>query len=262
MTRFGHDGAVVNQKAASGYSRDTDRFHRARPTYHTALARRVVDRYGSGAVVELGAGTGIFTRQLADLGLSVIAIEPILGMRTALTEAVPDADVRVGQAENIPLDAATVDTVVASQSFHWFDYRPALDEIYRVLRLGGHLVTVWNVRDESVDWVAATTKVLDRHAGDTPRHRDMAWRRAINSDARFGSIDEWRIENPVETNADGVVDRCLSVSFIASLPAERQEEVAAEVREIVAPLGERFEFPYISQLQAWRAVEPVMEEPT
>jgi SAM-dependent methyltransferase len=254
--------SVVNQKAATGFSRDTERYHRARPTYHPALARRVVDRYGSGTVVELGAGTGIFTRQMADLGLSVIAIEPTLAMRTALSETVPGADVRVGQAENIPLDAGTVDAVVASQSFHWFDYRPALDEIYRVLRLGGHLVTVWNVRDESVEWLARISKVLDRFVGDTPRHRDMAWRRAINSDARFGSIDEWRIDNPQETDPDGVVDRVLTTSFIAALPPERQEEVATEVRAVVEPLGERFEFPYTSQLQAWRAIEPVVEDGT
>ena len=253
-TAQGTMGIVVNEAAAVGFSRDVERYHRSRPTYHPGVARRVVDRYGHGKVAELGAGTGIFTRQLVDLGQSVIAIEPVVSMRALLSDAVPEADIRIGSAESIPLDDDAAHTVVASQSFHWFDYRPALDEIHRVLRPGGHLVTVWNVRDESVDWVAACTEVLDRHAGPTPRYRDMGWRRAINSDARFGSVDEWRIANPFPTTVEGVVDRTLSTSFIAALTPDKQQLVAGQIRAIVAPLGLSFDYPYISQLQAWRSI--------
>jgi SAM-dependent methyltransferase len=175
-------------------------------------------------------------------------------MRTLLADAVPEAEVRIGAAESIPMNDETVHTVVASQSFHWFDYRPALDEIHRVLRPGGHLVTVWNARDETVDWVAAFTEVLEPFVGPTPRYRDMSWRRAINSDARFGSVDEWRIANPFPTTAEGVVDRALSTSYIAALTPDRREAVASQIRDLVAPLGDAFDFPYVSQLQAWRKV--------
>lgn len=247
--------ALVHEAAAIGYSRDTDRYHRARPSYHADLAKRVVERYGSGTVVELGAGTGIFTRQLVDLGANVVALEPVISMRTTLTEAVPEADVRVGAAEKIPLADGSVDAIVASQSFHWFDYGPALEEIFRVLRRGGHLVTVWNVRDESVQWMTAYTSVIDQHAADAPRYRTMAWRRAINADARFSPVDEWRMANPYLTDVAGILDRALSTSFIAALPAEEQEQVAREITAIVEPLGPTIEFPYFSQLQAWRAVE-------
>ncbi len=248
-------GTLVHEAATSGYSRDTDRYHRGRPMYHPALVQRVAERYGQGTVVELGAGTGIFTRQLVDLGVPVIAVEPVVGMRTMLHEAVPEADVRVGAAENIPMDDHTADAVIASQSFHWFDAEPALDEIYRVLRLGGHLVTVWNVRDESVDWVSEVTQIVDRHAGGVPRYRDMTWRRAINADDRFGAVDEWRIDNPQPTDIEGIVDRMLSTSFIAALSRERQDAVAAEIRSVVSGLAPPIEFPYLCQLQAWRALE-------
>ena len=247
-------GLLVHEAANSGYSRNASVYNSGRPTYHPDLARRVVDRYGSGVVVELGAGTGIFTRQIVDLGASVIAIEPVVSMRSALAEAVPEADVRLGAAEDIPMDDNSADTIVASQSFHWFNYREALDEIHRVIKPGGHLLTVWNVRDESVDWVASYTKIVDTYVGDTPRHRNMGWRRAINSDARFGSIDEWRIDNPMSTTVDGVVNRALSTSFIGALPDSVQAEVADEVRSLVEPLGDKFDYPYISQLQAWRAL--------
>ena len=246
--------ALVHESANSGYSRNANLYNSGRPTYHPDLVRRVVDRYGGGVVVELGAGTGIFTRQIVDLGASVIAIEPVVSMRSALVEAVPEADVRLGAAEDIPMEDNSADTIVASQSFHWFNYREALDEIHRVIKPGGHLITVWNVRDERVDWVAAYTKIVDTYVGDTPRHRNMGWRRAINSDARFGSIDEWRIENPIPTTPDGVVNRALSTSFIGALPDNKQAEVAAEIRALIEPLGDSFDYPYTSQLQAWRAL--------
>ena len=248
--------SLVHEAAAIGYARDTDRYHRGRPRYHTDLVKRVAERYGEGTVVELGAGTGIFTRQLTDLGVSVVALEPVISMRRTLTEVVPEADVRVGAAENIPLSDNAVDSVVASQSFHWFDYRPALDEIYRTLRVGGHLVTVWNVRDESVAWVKAYTDIIDRYADpDVPRYRNMTWRRAINADARFAPVDEWRMANPFPTSVDGVVDRALSTSFISPLSQEKQRVVAEAIRALVEPLGSAIEFPYVSQLQAWRAVD-------
>ena len=248
--------ALVHEAAAIGFSRDSDRYHRGRPTYHPEIAGRVAERYGQGVVVELGAGTGIFTRQLVDLGVNVVALEPRISMRTLLMEAVPEADIRVGAAEKIPLTADSVNAVVASQSFHWFDFGAALEEIDRVVRVGGHLVTVWNVRDESAKWVARYGDVMDRYVGDAPRYRTMSWRRAINADPRFAPVDEWRVANVHHTDAAGVIDRALSTSYISALPQEKQDEVAAEIDKIVGPLGAEIEFPYISQLQAWRTITP------
>ena len=245
---------LVHEAATTGYARDTDRYHRSRPSYHPEIADRVAERYGQYGLIELGAGTGIFTRQLVDAGVVVIALEPVISMRTTLSEAVPEADVRVGAAEQIPVADNSADTIVASQSFHWFDYEPALNEITRVLRLGGHLVTVWNVRDESVGWMAAYTDIIDRYSGDTPRFRDMSWRRAINADPRLAPVDEWRVVNPQLTTPHGVVDRALSTSFIAAMTPERQAEVEEQIMALVEPLGPSIEFPYVSQLQAWRVI--------
>lgn len=246
---------MVHEAAATGFARGYDRYHRGRPSYHPDIATRVAERYGHRGVVELGAGTGIFTRQLVDLGVNVIAFEPVIAMRSTLSDAVPEADIRVGAAENIPLSGGSTATVVASQSFHWFDYSEALDEIARVLELGGHLVTVWNVRQDASGWVADYTRIMEQHANGTPRHRDMTWRRAINADARFAPVDEWRVTNPHPVDPEIVVDRALSTSFIAALPSERQREVEEQIRALVEPLGPSFDFPYESQLQAWRLIE-------
>lgn len=251
-----HPGAAVHPAAADGYEKRADAYGRGRPSYHPALAERVVSICRSHRpdlpTVELGAGTGIFTSQLAANKLDLIAVEPVAAMRAALVAELRSVAVLDGTAENQPVADRSAAAVIASQSFHWFDHGPALDEITRVLDPGGHLITVWNVRDNDVDWVAACTAAMTPYEADTPRYHTMDWRRAIDGDRRFEFIDEFAIDNPYLTSPDGVVDRVLSTSFIAALDDERQATVVDRIREIVGPLGRSFDYPYISELQAWR----------
>jgi len=99
-------------------------------------------------VLDLGAGTGKLTRVLADRYSRVIVVEPLPELRTILGERVPEADVRAGAAERIPLDDAAVDAVFAAQSFHWFANDVAVGEIARVLRPGGVVALLWNRSDD------------------------------------------------------------------------------------------------------------------
>ncbi len=242
---------VVHESASTGYDRHSDVYATVRPTYHDRLVERFVERFGRGEVAEIGAGSGIFTSQLSNSGCIPIAVEPVEAMRRKLLEANPTARIQDGTAEQTGLAANSVDTVVAAQAFHWFDHEKALEEIDRILRPGGHLVCVWNVRDESIPWVAAYTEVVDRHAKSTPRYRTMDWRRAIDGDARFEAVDEWHIDNPVPTTPDGVVARALSTSFIAALDDVTQATVLDEIRSIADEVGSKFVYPYRSELQAW-----------
>jgi SAM-dependent methyltransferase len=76
----------------------------------------------------------------------------------------PDVPAHVGGAEDLPLPDAGVDAVVAGQAAHWFDPEPAAAELRRVLRPGGVVGLVWNVRDETVPWVAALGEALAAEA--------------------------------------------------------------------------------------------------
>lgn len=254
----------IHGTASGGYEQQADAYQRARPTYHPSLAEQVAalarslgesSAESGRLLIELGAGTGKFTRQLVSNGCMVTAVEPVEAMRAVLTENCPEVAAVDGTAEHIPISDGEAGLVVASQSFHWFDYPRALDEISRVLEPGGHLVTVWNVRDDRVDWVSACSGVTEPHAGETPRHYTMRWRNAIDGDDRFAPVADFTVANPWPTTQQGVVDRVLSTSFIADLGQEQQAAVVADVRRIVEPLGAAFDYPYTSELQAWRYVE-------
>lgn len=243
----------MHDAASEGFGRHPQAYQRARPAYHPDLVARFVSHYGRGVVVDLGAGTGIFTRQIAEGGTSVVAVEPVKGMRATLAKTAPGVHVIAATAEDTTLNAGSVDTVVAAQAFHWFDHGRALTEIHRVLRPGGFLVTVWNVRDDAVAWVRAYDDVLRGYEGEAPRHAGGVWRHAIDADARFDPVDDWAVANPTPASAEDVVQRALTTSFIAALPVAKRHEVAESIRDVVRQHVPITEFPYRSELQAWRS---------
>ena len=126
----------------------TDDYVKYRPSYPKDAIDAILDglegRSGSVAA-DIGAGTGISARLLAERGLSVIAVEPNEGMRDA-AEPHPGVVWRDGTAEKTGLEAASVDVVLAAQAFHWFRAEETLREFARILRPGGRLALMWNRR--------------------------------------------------------------------------------------------------------------------
>lgn len=244
---------MVHDSASAGYSRRADTYQHARPSYHPDLIDRFVRRYAREPVVDVGAGTGTFTSQLAAAPMTLIAIEPVAEMRTLLSARLPSAGVVAGVAEKLPLRDGCAGALVAAQAFHWFEPRAALDEVHRVLRPGAFLVTVWNVRDTGVEWMNRYERIIAAYGEGTPRHSSLEWRAAIERDVRFALVDDWGIDNPQRASAEGVVGRALSTSFIAALPSQDQDGVAADIRRVLPP-GDTLVIPYRSELQAWQKV--------
>jgi len=224
-------------EAAKGFAREAQAYARGRPEYPVALDQWLRDDLKldeTCTVVDLGAGTGKFTRRLLATGANIIAVEPVQEMLAQLTQVVPSVAARSGTAESIPVNNGAVDAVVCAQSFHWFASEAALKEIYRVLRPGGSFGLIWNVRDESVDWAAAMTDIMAPYEGDAPRYRSGEWRRLFPADG-FGPLREQHFANG-HTGAPEqvIVDRVLSTSFIAALDRRQQHIVAARLHDLIA----------------------------
>jgi SAM-dependent methyltransferase len=224
-------------EAAKGFAKEALAYARGRPEYPVALDQWLRDALRldeERTVVDLGAGTGKFTRRLLATGANIIAVEPVSEMLAQLTRILPDVAARSGTAENIPVNDGAVDAVVCAQSFHWFASKTALAEIRRVLKPGGHLGLIWNVRNESVDWCAAMTAIMAPYEGDAPRYRSGAWRKVFPAEG-FGPLQEERFRNGHTGHPEQViVERILSTSFIAALPRPQQLIVAARLRDLIA----------------------------
>lgn len=96
--------------------------------------------------VDVGAGTGIWSRQLAKKGVKVIAVEPNDAMRDAGEKNNPHIEWRKGSAEATGLPNASCDMVTMASSFHWPDFASAVKEFGRILKPGGLFMALWNTR--------------------------------------------------------------------------------------------------------------------
>lgn len=97
-----------------------------------------------GQVVELGCGTGLYTRAYAPRCAAVTAIDasrPMVERARAALAAMPNVQVRLADAVATGLDARSADAVVAVNLLHIVPDAPAvLAEARRLLRPGGVLV--------------------------------------------------------------------------------------------------------------------------
>ncbi len=118
-------------------------------------------------VADVGAGTGKLTRTVVEIGAEVVAVDPDSAMLAALRANVHGVPTFVGSAERMPLPDASVDAVLLGQAWHWVDPEPAAAELGRVLRPGGVLGLVWNIRDESDPFARGLTAIM--HASEAER---------------------------------------------------------------------------------------------
>lgn len=248
----------VHPSAVRGFSKGAETYSQGRPDYPPDVDVWLSEKIGLGpgaSAVDLGAGTGKFTGRLIGTGADVVAVDPVSEMLERLVQAHPGVEARVGSAQAIPLDDASVDAVVCAQSFHWFATSEALAEIRRVLKPGGRLGLVWNVRDHSVPWVARFTAMLDVYNADAraPRYHLGQWRQPFPAEG-FGPLESARFAHGGHMGApeDVIVKRGLSVSFIAALPDDVRARVAAEIRGLISETPElagrdRVSFPYVTE---------------
>src|SRR5215211_5357052 len=214
---------AVHPVAASGFDSGAAAYERGRPSYPSTAVDLVVEelRIGPGTrVVDLGAGTGKWTRLLVERGARVLA------------------------AEAVPLPDGSIDAVTAAQAFHWFDAPAALAECARLLRPGGGLGMVWNERDESVRWVAELNAIMKGPRGGVPAYDEhVDWRAVVAADGHFTPLEHRAVGSAQAVDEATLLDRVSSTSYIAALPEDRRAEVLASVRELVAGFPPRFSLP-------------------
>ena len=225
-----HEKAEAFGPAAGAYER-------GRPSYPAEAITFLVDRLAlqpGRRVVDLAAGTGKLTRLLVPSGASVIAVEPVAGMRDELMRQVPEIEAVDGTAESMPMADGSADAMTAAQAFHWFDGSRALPEIHRVLRPGGELAVVYNRRSTDDPLTAAIGHIPDRYRGGAPEHTTGRWMEAFRRSDLFTPLDVTTFESQQEVDEDGLVDRVLSTSVVAALPPDELARVADEVRALAA----------------------------
>jgi ubiquinone/menaquinone biosynthesis C-methylase UbiE len=241
--------------STSGFG-DGSRYERGRPGYPDealAMFARVFDLGPGIRVIDLGAGTGKFTRQLALSGVEILAVEPSPSMRTAFARNVPDVELVDGSAEHIPAADASVDAVFVAQAFHWFDADAALTEIARVLRPGGGLGLIWNERDDSVEWVSTLSRAIEWPERG-PYQVGKDFRPVVSAHPAFEDVNRYRYQFHQMLDHAGLMDRMASTSYITAMEPDQREAYLVPLAELVSRLPEPVDLPYVTSAYTARRV--------
>lgn len=239
--------AASRAQLAGSFGRTVDEYERGRPNYPDDAVHWLIG--DARKVIDLGAGTGKLTRSLLGLVGDVVALEPEHSMAQRLTEVVTGVRAVCARAEALPVRGGWADVVVVAQAFHWFDQSRALPEIARVLKPHGRLGLVWNVRDQSIDWVAALSKIT---GGDNSEQTRFVMKQLLH----FEQIESRTFRSAQPLDRDTLIAHVHSRSHVAALDeVDRQKMTDAVLRlcdthrDLVGK--SRFALPYVTQ--AFRA---------
>jgi len=121
-------------------------------------------------ILELGCGTGHFTRALAQTEAAITAIDISPDLLTVARRDCPSDNVtfEVQNAYALTYPDATFDSVVGSSVLHHLEIEPALAQINRVLRPGGTIrFTEPNMLNPQIA-IQKNIPAVKRKLGDSP----------------------------------------------------------------------------------------------
>jgi SAM-dependent methyltransferase len=208
-------------------------YARYRPSYPAAALDTILNGLADPSqliAADIGAGTGISSRLLAERELQVWAIEPNVAMRQA---AAPNPRVTWtnGTAEQTGLSTASIDLVTCFQAFHWFDPQHSLPELHRILKPTGRLAVVWNQRDRTDPFTARYTNLVKQLSNQHPAEEKMLAEQPLFQSACFSNVRQFTIPYHQPLDLDGLIGRARSVSYLPE-DAVTQDHLIAGLTEL------------------------------
>ncbi|WP_036316489.1 class I SAM-dependent methyltransferase [Microbacterium sp. B24] len=221
---------ATRDEMAASFGSAAKEYEAGRPTYPAAAVRWLLAPIGPRPrVADVGAGTGKLTAALVDAGADVIAVEPDAAMLATLRETLPAVETLIGSAERMNLPDESVDAVAFGQAWHWVDVAAASVEVGRVLKPGGVLGLVWNIRDETTPWVARFGAIMKgSHA------EELLAGAGPTVAAPFGTLERrtWRWSRRLTRSELAAMVR--SRSYVITAASGERDRILAEVDELFA----------------------------
>ncbi len=229
------------------FSDRADDYAKYRPSYPPLAIDAILEGLGNLSqllAADIGAGTGISSRLLAERGVRVIAIEPNAAMREA-AEPHPLVEFRDGSAEATNLPDASVDLITCFQAFHWFNPEPTLLEFHRILKRSGRLAVVWNDRDQEDEFTQSYTHLIKIASNNHPAESRMVSVDPLLKNPLFPRIHCHTFIYRQELDLDRLIGRVMSASYIPR-QGEAQRKLVASLKELYTRTCNENGFVYLT----------------
>ena len=228
-----------------------------RPSYPDEAIATILEGLGNPSqllAADIGAGTGISSRLLAERGVRVVAIEPNVAMREAASPH-PLIEFRDGAAETTNLPDASVDLVTCFQAFHWFDPIPTLQEFHRILKSTGRLAVVWNERDRDDELTQNYTRLVKRASNNHPAESRMTSVNPLLATPLFPGVHCSTFTYRQELDLEGLIGRAMSVSYLPR-EGEAYQQLISGLEELYNRKRNEYGFVYIAYRTSVYLVNP------
>jgi SAM-dependent methyltransferase len=211
------------------FSDRAENYAKYRPSYPAEAIDCILaglNRTNSVIAADIGAGTGISSRLLADRGIKVIAIEPNKAMRQ-VAAAHPLVEWRDGSAEATSLPDDSIDLIACFQAFHWFNPEPTLPEFARILKHGGKIALVWNDRDlEGEDeFTHQHDLIITKASNNSPIHSRLDGKIYSSINFLFPLVDRHIFYYQQAFTQDSLIGLAMSASYIPQQGKESKQLV-------------------------------------
>ncbi|XP_067044852.1 uncharacterized methyltransferase Mb3374-like [Acropora muricata] len=263
--------AERNEGGIREFSTDLSLYEKGRPEYTKESVEFLLCQVGllskitkeRTTLLEIGAGTGKFTRAMVEVltsrnaSVEITASDPKPEMCEAFRRLVPGIKMLQFPAEDIALPDESVPVIICAQAFHWFASDKSVAEICRVLEPGGKFGLIWNHRDHSQPWVRALQDIVDPFVKkkDMPGDaRELKWTESLNKSGKFTPVER---NNKFQTYVEGDMDKIVAVIMCISAITQSSEEVRrsteVKVREVLTNHpdlqgAQVYKLPYITDI--------------
>lgn len=235
------DGNVEVQRK-DWYSPVALAYDRTRPRYPEQLLRQLAILPARAQILEIGCGTGIATVALAELGYSVVAVEPSLEMCKVTRRncaLYPNVEIHNALFEDWELTVEKFDAVLAATAWHWVSPDVAYTKAAAALKDNGALILLWNVVPQPADEIFQLLKpVYQIHAPSLADRLDLNTyseqlrgfdRQIVNSGYFQGLIYE-QMAYEITYNIDNYLLLLTTLSPYIQLPPEQREALLLGLR--------------------------------
>lgn len=211
-----------------------DEYDAARPTY----PHEVFDALGPLVglrVLDVGAGTGIATRDLMSRRAKVIAVDPGPAVLRRATARTPGLAAVVADGAVLPVRAGSVDLVCFAQAWHWVDESSRVAEMHRVLRRGGRWAGWWShARADEEQWFDRYWAAIERWCPHTHRdQRDTDWGSTMAVPGMFEVGDRVTVPWDREISVENWMTDQASHSYVAGLPEGPRLDLLHQLRAVL-----------------------------
>lgn len=210
---------MSTKSTTTRFSDRVDDYVKYRPGYPMQAIEILKDKSvlnKSSIIADIGSGTGISSKLFINNGNKVYGVEPNKEMREAAESFFSEDKNFIsvhGTAEETNLPGESIDVIFSGQAFHWFNKNVAKNEFNRILKNDGHIVLVWNERDERDNFQKEYENILQQ----IPEYHEVNHKNI--SDKEIGEFFEPKkmrkeiIQNLQVFNFEGLQGRLKSSSY-------------------------------------------------